>query len=561
MAEHRIANIPLNLQTDFPATSYETWQKAAVHLLKGASSESLCSATAEGIKRKPIYNRENAFRFLSGEQTLRWPIDHPGWDWDVAQEIPYFEPEEYNLTLREALRAGQTIACLTLPPKSRFGRTVEIESLWERGTRINSLGDLRAALDGIRLNTVPLHVRAGLATPAFVALFAKLCTELGVELHKVVGNFATDPLAELARSGSCPANSSDWLLPLSKLSPWAASEMPGMANINVDATVYHEAGANAVQELACAISSSVYYIRELSPELAIDQIAGKMQFSFSLGSDFFMEIAKLRAARLLFARVLDVYGCSTQLNRTKIHCFTSERNKSHRDIHNNILRTITEAASAILGGCDSLHVSPFDSPVGSSDQFSQRIARNVQLILANECHLGVVSDTAKGSWYIESLTNELAHKAWDLFQQIESNGGMLQALQKGLVQALIKQTADARGLAIVECKQKVIGLNAFRLKNEQADISPSNTSASEVPDKQVQMANSTLKLKPEKQISPAEWMDSLLEAAANGATLQEIMLSLYREAGPAIEIEPLVPRRYAIEYEKAKATTGQEVRP
>ena len=270
------------------------------------------------------------------------------------------------------------------------------------------------------------------------------------------GASGADPLSKLVR-GTLD-------LPLDT----AFDELAKAERIAVNTRIYNSAGGNAVQELAFALATGVEYLRQAEKRgVEVNAIAPKMTFGFAMGSDFFMGIAKLRAARLLWSRVVAACGGNAAAQKMSIHASTSLWSKSKLDPYVNMLRATTEAFSAVAGGCDSLVVSPFDDVVRTPDEFSKRIARNTQFILAEECHFDHVVDPGGGSYYVETLTAQLANAAWAIFQQIEKAGGMLKALEAGIPQQQVKAVAAKKAEAVAQRRLSLIGVNVYANATEK----------------------------------------------------------------------------------------------
>ena len=237
---------------------------------------------------------------------------------------------------------------------------------------------------------------------------------------------------------------------------------PQLGSIAVRTDVYHDAGANAVQELAIALATSVVYMRELiERDLKADFVAGKLHFFLSIGENFFMEVAKLRAIKRLWSQVVREFGADFAAGKINLHVCTARRNKSQLDPHVNMLRATTEALAAAIGGVDSIMVAPFDAPLGASNDFSRRIARNLQLILQNELQLTRLIDPAGGAWHVEKLSEELARKAWKMFQEIEAAGGILDALKDGSIQAQIEAISQQRQSDAAHGRSIIVGTNRY----------------------------------------------------------------------------------------------------
>jgi methylmalonyl-CoA mutase len=271
---------------------------------------------------------------------------------------------------------------------------------------------------------------------------------------KLKGALDYDPIADVAEGARPYAGADKLLSEIETFVKGAQKKAPNMVPVSIRASHYLEAGGSAVQELAFAIAEGAEYVAKLGPETPI-------VFNYAIGSSFFVEIAKCRAARLLWANVLAAYGVPEDKAFSKIRAKTALWNKTTFDPYVNMLRVTTEAMAAALGGCDSVTVSPFDATYESSDEFSERIARNVQIILRDEAYLNRVHDVAGGSYYVEVLTDSLAQEAWKLFQKIEAAGGMLKALEQGLIQDEIKSVRDARDTQIAQRRHSILGTNQY----------------------------------------------------------------------------------------------------
>ena len=238
--------------------------------------------------------------------------------------------------------------------------------------------------------------------------------------------------------------------------------------VGVSTRPYHNAGGNAVQELAFALATGVEYLRQAEKRgVSVDQIAPKFVFGFAMGSDFFMGIAKLRAARLLWAKAVAASGGNADAQKMRIYASTALWNKTQLDPYVNMLRNTTEAFSAVVGGADNLYVAPFDEVARTPDDFSKRIARNTQIMLAEECHFDHVVDPAGGSYYVETLTAQVASAAWAIFQQIEKAGGMLKALEAGIPQQQVKAVAAKKAEAVAQRRLSLIGTNVYANATEK----------------------------------------------------------------------------------------------
>ncbi|GHH97496.1 methylmalonyl-CoA mutase family protein [Neobacillus kokaensis] len=466
--------------SEFPVPSYEEWREQAEKSLKGASfKDKLVTNTYEGIRLKPLYTKKDlegilhlpsmpgTAPYLRGTRTFCYK-EKP---WEVSQELHYRTPEEFNEAAKSDLKRGQTMLNITLDRVSAFGMDpdqVSPEDVGKGGVSISSLNDITKALEGIDLEQTPLLVQAGCAGLAVYSMLIANTKQVGQNISKLRGCIGMDPLGALAKEGTLPFSLQTAYDLLAKITLYAKDETPELKTIFIQGDPYHNAGSNAVQELAFTLASAVETIRELQERgVTIQEIASRMLFSFSIGSNVFMEIAKLRAGRILWAKIIEVFGGDEEAQKMLIHARTSSWTKTKYDPYVNMLRGTAEAFAAIVGGADSLHVSPFDEALGQPDEFSRRIARNTQIILEKEAHLAKVADPAGGSWYVESLTDSLAKQAWQLFQQIEGHGGMYKALKNCFIQGQIKEVADQRFENIGRRKDKFVGTNMYPNLSEE----------------------------------------------------------------------------------------------
>ena len=439
---------------EFPPTPYEEWRRAVDKVLKGAPFEKrLITKTYEEIDLQPMYRQEDIeglphldslpgfAPYLRGAT----PRGYVASSWDVAQELPYATPAALNEALRADLARGQNAINLVLDRPTLAGvdaDQAEADDVGRGGLSISSVADLAQALDGVDLEATPIYIQASTSALTFTALFAALVQKQGKSMAKVRGAIGMDPLGQLARDGRLPRDLDGIYEVMAQLVAWAKANAPQLQTITVQGSPYHNGGASATQELAFALATAVDYVRAMQARGSnIDDIAPRIRFSLSIGANFFMEIARLRAARLLWAKIVEAFGGNEASQKMSLHARTSAWNQTVCDPHVNLLRATTEAFSGAVGGCDSLHISPFDELVRVPDEFSGRVARNTHTVLREESHITRTVDPAGGSWYIENLTDSVARKTWAIFQEVEKQGGMAKALEAGWPQSQIANTA------------------------------------------------------------------------------------------------------------------------
>lgn len=566
--------------TDALRASYANWRKTVDAELKGVPFEKkLLTKTPEGITLQPLYTRLDTVELTAPALDARAAIlsrakGYHEAQWEFAQEIALANPADFNAALLADLNRGQNAVSITLDRATRAARDADAapaESVGCCGLSINDLTDLTAALDKVELTAIPVHISTGATALPVAALLFALAKQRNLDLAKITGSLTADPLTELATRGTLPDTLASLHNDLAQWTIWASKHAPALATIGVDASHWLNAGGNAVQELAYALSATVEYLRELAKRgVPPAQAAAHLRVTFAIGSQFFTETAKFRAFRLLWTRVAAAFGLKANADGThttpKIHARTARWNKTKLDINVNMLRTTTEALSAVLGGVDSLHIAPFDEVMGAPDEISRRISRNIHTLLAEEFHLIAPSDPSGGSFYIEKLTDELARKAWTMFQEIEKQGGFTHTLRDGQLQTAVAVTAKDKSDGLDKRRIAMVGTNLFpNLKEKTATARPSATpelaAARAKAIKARRSATMTIKLKFAEAVvahttaSADDATAACVQAAKQGATIGQIFAALHTDAKPEPHIAPLASARASEGYEALRTAS------
>ncbi|PKN79723.1 MAG: methylmalonyl-CoA mutase [Candidatus Cloacimonetes bacterium HGW-Cloacimonetes-1] len=466
----------LNLLDEFPIPTWEQWQKAVIDTLKGVEYEkAMTTKTYEGITLKPIYRKEDTenlphLNSLPGNAPYVRGNRKEGYlteAWKIAQLQDNPDIAELNKEILAELNRGLNAVNIQLHRSTLHGAKPTVSEQHTRGVALSCMEDLSILLKGIDLSAVPIFIKAKSAALPMMGLLNAYAKDTDVSLKDLHGCIGYDPIAEFAENGYVPYSwEQSWRM-MSQLVFWTDMKAPKMRTICIDATVYEQSGASAVQEIAFALSTAIGYIKGLIDSgLSIEQIAPRFQLNLSLGSNFFMEMAKIRAARLAWAEMIKAFGGGESIQKVWIHAETSKFNKSMYDPYVNVLRTCTEGFSGIIGGIDSLDLGTFDELHNKRNEFSKRIARNQQIILQEEAHFDRVVDPVGGCFYVETLTAEIAKNAWELMQAVETNGGMLKALNNGFVHSEIKKVASERILNADRRKDVYVGVNMFANTDE-----------------------------------------------------------------------------------------------
>jgi methylmalonyl-CoA mutase len=571
-------NAPGKLLEEFSPVGYEDWKKLVESELKGAPfDKKMFTATYEGIKLHPIYRREdianlphvNSFPgfapFVRGARASGY-IREP---WKVSQELAFSSPSEFNNAARNSISRGLNALNMVLDRATRNGHDPDWaapEQVGFGGLSIATLDDLGRALDGIDLDKTFLLVRSGASAMPFAALLVALARKRKKASAGLRGVVEMDPLSVLAHEGKLPQSMGGAYREMASLTRWAADCAPHLQTICVHSRSWHEAGANAVQELAFTLATAVEYLRAMNErDLEVDVVAQRTRFAITVGVHFFMEIAKLRALRVLWSRVIATLGGNEQSQRLTLHVRTSQWNKTAYDPYNNLLRTTVEAFAGALGSCDSLQVGAFDEVIRRPDDFSQRIARNTQLVLQTECHLDHVIDPVGGSWFVENLTAELATRAWDLFQQVEKLGGMEAALRAGFPQQTVASTASEKFKAVARRRDSIVGVNQYANPKEKALERPVLDAKAFHKHRVQQVASYRTSLEEEEgevvlqklgevvNSKGVDLFEASVEAVLAGATLGEITRAVRINDSPSAPVTPVRITRASAAIEDLRA--------
>jgi methylmalonyl-CoA mutase len=538
--------------SEFPPVEYQAWRAVVENDLQGAPFErKLVTRTYEGIDIQPLYTAEHipgAVQDQCGYPGLPpftrggRVLGHVESGWDIRQAYGESNPARANRAILDDLSRGATSIELRIgdglddPAAPGVGGGIAIETL----------ADLEQVLADVDLSQVCVAINAGGVFLPAAALLAAVWKKRSVDESMVRGAFNADPLAALASAGCLPVDVDRSLAQMAELAAWTVNTFPKVTAIAVDAAPYHDAGASAAQDLAFSMATGIEYLRAMERAgLDANTASRQILFRCSIGCRLSMAIAKLRAARRLWARVVEACGGDEIGRRMSIQVRTGRRVLTSRDPWVNMLRNTVCCFAGAVAGADVITTAPFDAAISEPDEFSRRVARNTQLLLREESHLHRVVDPAAGSWFIEKLTEELAERAWAILQEIEGRGGMAQTLQTGWVAEQIDATYTARLKNLATRRDAITGVSEFpNLTEDRIERKPlereAGRSASAAPRPVAAEALERLKQAP----APA----SAVEAALAGATLIELSSAIYGETSP-MTVAPLPPRPYAAPYE------------
>ncbi len=522
------------------------WRRLAARELKGGDPDSLTWATLEGIPVKPLYTAADTEGlphmgslpglppFVRGVRATMYA----GRPWTIRQYAGFSTAEESNAFYRRGLAAGQQGVSVAFDLATHRGYDSDhprvVGDVGKAGVAIDSVEDMKILFDGIPLDRVSVSMTMNGAVIPVLASFIVAGEEQGVPRAALSGTIQNDILKEFMVRNTYVYPPEPSMRIVADIIEYTAREMPKFNSISISGYHMQEAGANLVQELGFTLADGREYVRAaIARGMDVDEFAPRLSFFFAIGMNFFMEAAKLRAARLLWHRIMEGFGATKPESlMLRTHCQTSGVSLQEQDPYNNVVRTAYEALAAVLGGTQSLHTNSLDEAVALPSDFAARIARNTQLILQEETGVTKVVDPLAGSYYVERLTADLAERAWALMEEVEALGGMTKAVASGMPKMRIEETAARRQAMIDRGEEVIVGVNKYRLEDEpEIDIRTIDNAA--VRDAQIARLKAVRKAR---------------DGAACAAALAEITRRA-REGGNLLEA--------AVAAARARATVGE----
>lgn len=526
----------------------DEWRELAQKESKGKTIDDLSWNTREGIQVKPLYTSEdldglNHLDSMPGMAPyVRGPraTMYTGRPWTIRQYAGFSTAEESNAFYRKNLAAGQNGLSVAFDLATHRGYDSDhprvLGDVGKAGVAIDSVEDMKILFDGIPLDKMSVSMTMNGAVLPVMAMYIVAAEEQGVSPEKLTGTLQNDILKEFMVRNTYIYPPAPSMRIVSDIISYTSVNMPRFNSVSISGYHMQEAGATAAQELAYTIADGIEYVRAaINSGLDVDDFAPRLSFFFGIGMNFFMEVAKLRAARLLWSSLMEE-NFSPKDPRSlmlRTHCQTSGVSLTAKSPHNNIIRTTVEAMSAILGGTQSLHTNSFDEALALPTEFSAQIARNTQLVLQEETGITNVVDPLAGSYYVENLTHELAQEALKLITEVEELGGMTRAVESGMPKMKIEEASVLRQAAIDQGEETIVGVNKYQLLEEpEIDIRDIDNTA--VRESQIERLNNIRKTRDESHCKRA--LEALTQAAMN-------------------ESDSLLP--LAIDAARARATIGE----
>ena len=534
----------------------DIWSQIAEGELRTRSLDDLTWKTLEGIEVQPLYTEDDVVSLdhlgtIPGQAPFTRGVKatmYAGRPWTIRQYAGFSTAEESNAFYRRNLAAGQQGVSVAFDLATHRGYDSDhprvVGDVGKAGVAIDSVEDMKILFDGIPLDKVSVSMTMNGAVIPVLASFIVAGEEQGHDRAVLSGTIQNDILKEFMVRNTYIYPPEPSMRIVSDIIEYTANEMPKFNSISISGYHMQEAGANLVQELAYTLADGREYVRAaIAAGMDVDKFAGRLSFFFAIGMNFFMEAAKLRAARLLWHRIMTEFGAKNERSKMlRTHCQTSGVSLQEQDPYNNVVRTAYEAMSAVLGGTQSLHTNALDEAMALPTDFSARIARNTQLILQEETGVTNVVDPLAGSYYVESLTAELADKAWALMEEVEEMGGMTKAVESGMPKLRIEESAATRQAMIDRGDEVIVGVNKYRRDTEDTiDILDIDNTA--VRDAQIKRLDSIRASRDEAACEGAlaelsrrakeggNLLEGAVEAARARASVGEISMALEKEFG------------------------------
>jgi methylmalonyl-CoA mutase len=542
----------------FPPVTKSEWVAKVEADLNGASFTGLRSTTPGGISLEPLYTAEDVEGLRDSGLPGVYPYVRgasPLGGWAIRQEYDDPRLSVCKELIRQDVERGVEALWLRMGPR--------------RGCRALTIDEFEELLGAVDLGTTSICLDGGSDSLAVASGLLAVARRRDVPYTALAGVLGFDPVGLLAGEGRIQGGLRARLAQMQDLGSWCSIHAPDLRAANVSSDPYSSGGASAVQELAYTIATGLEYLRQFTDGgLSVDAAARQIAFSYSVSGDFFAQVSKLRAARWLWAKVVITAGGDPSAAAMQMHCRTSGFTKTQRDPWVNMLRVTAECTAAVLGGAQSIATTPFDSAIGPADALAQRVARNTQVVLREESHLGEVADPAGGSWFVERLTNDLARAAWDELRSIEAGSGIVAALGSGRLVDAVGEVADSREKQLAKRKTPVVGVSEFPNLHE-AVVNREAVSAEEI-QRLLKASVDSLDLGShgerlraivstanDGKREPGALTDACVAATTGGADMYSVATVL-QHGQPDFHVEPILQWRAAEVWEQVRARSDQQ---
>ncbi|HLS82294.1 MAG TPA: methylmalonyl-CoA mutase [Steroidobacter sp.] len=535
-----------------PAANLASWTKAAAKSAPGGDVDALTWNTPEGLKVKALYTAEDLQGlpytntlpgfppFVRGPQATMYAVR----PWTIRQYAGFSTAEESNAFYRQALRAGAQGVSVAFDLATHRGYDSDhprvVGDVGKAGVAIDTVEDMKILFDGIPLDKVSVSMTMNGAVLPVLAGYVVAAEEQGVKQEQLSGTIQNDILKEFMVRNTYIYPPAPSMRIVADIIEYTARRMPKFNSISISGYHMQEAGATQALELAFTLADGKEYVRTaVARGMDVDVFAGRLSFFFCIGMNFYLEVAKLRAARLLWWRIMSEFGPKNPRSMMlRTHCQTSGWSLTEQDPYNNIVRTTIEAMAAVFGGSQSLHTNSFDEAIALPSDFSARIARNTQLILQEETHITNVIDPWAGSYMMEKLTQDLADKAWEIIEEVEAMGGMTKAVESGWAKRKIEACAAQKQARIDRGEDVIVGVNKYRLEKE-APVDVRDIDNTAVREAQIERLKRIRSTRDQSAVNVA--LAALTEAARSGTgNLLELSIEAVRVRATGGEISDAI---------------------
>ncbi|HJO95745.1 MAG TPA: methylmalonyl-CoA mutase [Victivallales bacterium] len=546
----------------------DDWKNAAAKQLRGKDISSLNWNTPENILIKPLYTKSdleqientNTMPGLAPFVRGPYPTMYAGRPWTIRQYAGFSTAKESNAFYRRNLAAGQKGLSVAFDLATHRGYDSDnprvAGDVGKAGVAIDSVEDMKVLFDQIPLDQMSVSMTMNGAVLPILAGYIVAAEEQGVPQEKLMGTIQNDILKEFLTRNTYIYPPQPSMRIISDIIAYCSKNMPKYNTISISGYHIMEAGASAVQQAAFTIADGIEYVRSaIKAGLNVDDFAPRLSFFFGIGMNFFMYIAMLRAARYLWHKEMQQFNPKNSKSlMLRTHCQTSGWSLTEQDPYNNIIRTTVECMAAVLGGTQSLHTNAFDEAIGLPTDFSARIARNTQIIVQEESHICNVIDPMGGSYYIESLTNSIINEAEKLIKEISDLGGMAKAIESGLPKKLIEEAAAKTQARIEQSEEVIVGVNKYRLKEEEEEEVPVLEISDEIRVEQIDSLKNLKKNRNNNEVKRA--LCEIIHAAENNDNLLAAVIPAIRVRATVGEISNAIEKVFGRYTAKTELIQG-----
>lgn len=565
----KTANFPPVSFDEFTAPEWDEWVEACNALLKGKPFDKIMyTKNYEGITFDPIYRRVDVDDILPTDNypgmgdylrgaTVNEYVHEP---WGIAQSCDETLPADNNELLKEEIEKGSTVYNIALDTATLNGvEPKDAVKPGDVGVNLATVEDMSVLLNGLKLDKYPVLMYAGASAMGLIGLTAAAIKAKGLKVSDLHGCIGADPIGELVKTGST-TDLEKLYDEMAEAIRWSKKNAPELCTIFVDSQVYTDGGAEAVQEVAYTFAAAVEYVRQMQKRgLSLKDIANSLEFCFNQGANFFMEIAKLRALRLVWAAIMEAFGADEEDRSTVVHGRNARFTKTVIDPYVNMLRNTTQTFSSVVGGVTTFENPPFDQLIRKGDVFSRRIARNLHVMLQEEFGMMRPIDAAGGSWAVESLTKQMTEKIWAEFQKVEEQGGIIKALEAGYPQNSVNEVLEKRFKALDLRKERAVGVNMYPnmteepLERREEDAEAMRAKRCAAVAEYLADIDAELKATKLAVVKAEPTVENVIEAFSAGATLAEVAAAHQAEAGGSVA--PIAVHHWTERYEALRFDT------